>query len=162
MAAQASAHPDIGFIGCEPFINGVAKLLAAVERDALNNIRLYTDDARAVLRALAPESVDRAFILFPDPWPKTRHHKRRIVNPDVLDELARLMPPGAELRIGTDDPGYLDWILYHVARHPGFRWTATGPNDWRQRPEDWPETRYEQKAIAAGRVPAFLSYRRVG
>ena len=158
LAEQAARHPETGLIGCEVFENGVAKLLGEVDRRGLGNVRIYPDDARALLTTLAPSSIARAFILFPDPWPKARHHKRRLVSAQALDRLATIMIDHAELRLATDDPSYLTWMLEHVTAHPGFVWTARRPGDWRQRPDDWPATRYEEKARSAGRVPAFLSF----
>jgi tRNA (guanine-N7-)-methyltransferase len=160
LAEQAERHPDMGFIGCEVFENGVAKLLGEVERRGLRNVRLYPNDARPLLAALAPRSISRVFILFPDPWPKARHHKRRLVAPATLDRLAEIMADSAELRLATDDPGYLSWMLEHATAHPEFAWTARRPIDWRERPVDWPATRYEQKARKAGRAPAFLCFTR--
>jgi tRNA (guanine-N7-)-methyltransferase len=160
LAAQAAAHRDIGMLGCEVFENGIVKLLTEMQRIALTNIRILSDDARLLLAALPAESVGRAFILFPDPWPKMRHHKRRIVSTETLDTLGGLMKDGAELRIATDDLGYLEWMLAVVTTHRDFAWLAEGPADWRERPVDWPPTRYEAKAIAAGRRPYFLRLRR--
>ena len=113
-------------------------------------------DALDLLAALPAGCLDRVFILFPDPWPKTRHHKRRIVARPVLDRLAQLMKPGAELRIATDDPSYREWILERVTDHPWFDWRVAGPDDWRRRSADWPATRYEKKALKAGRKPVYL------
>lgn len=156
---QAEQHPNVGLIGCEPYINGVAKCLAHIERTGVSNVRLFTDDARFVMQALPPRSLSRAFVLFPDPWPKTRHHKRRFVQRSNLDVLARLMKQGAELRLATDDPSYLPWMVEHACRHDDFEWLAEGPADWRTRPADWPGTRYEQKMLA-GHKPVFLRLRR--
>jgi tRNA (guanine-N7-)-methyltransferase len=156
---QAEQNASVGLIGCEPYINGVAKCLAQIERAGVANIRLFTDDARFVIAALPPRSLDRVFVLFPDPWPKTRHHKRRFVQRATLDALAPLMKPGAELRLATDDPSYLPWMVEHACRHPAFEWLAERPADWRMRPADWPATRYEQKMLA-GHSPAFLRLRR--
>lgn len=153
---QAQNHPDIGLIGCEPFINGLARALTAAVQAGLTNIRFLQDDARLLLRALPEKSLGRAFILFPDPWPKLRHHKRRLVATPTLDLLARAMVDGAELRLATDDASYLPWMVEHATRHPAFEWLAEGPADWRQRPADWPPTRYEQKALREGRRPAYL------
>jgi tRNA (guanine-N7-)-methyltransferase len=161
LAEQAERHPDIGFIGCEVFENGVAKLLAEIERRDLGNVRVYAKDARPLLAALAPRSVSRVFVLFPDPWPKARHHKRRLVAPPALDRLAEIITDGGELRLASDDPGYQSWMLEHATGHPDFTWTARRPADWRERPADWPETRYERKARQAGRVPIFLSFTRL-
>ncbi len=160
LAAQAAAHPDIGLIGAEPYINGVAALLAAVERDGLRNVRVLADDVRLLLPRLRPGCLERVFILFPDPWPKLRHHRRRIVNDRLLDCLAAAMPPGAELRIATDHMDYARWILAHLGRHPAFAWMAERAADWRQPPPDWQATRYEQKARACGAEPVYLRYRR--
>ncbi len=160
LAEQALSHPDIGFIGCEVFENGVAKLLALIERRRLANVRIFNDDARLLIAALPPASIGRVFILFPDPWPKRRHHKRRIVSAETLEGLARIMTAGAELRLATDDRDYLVWMLDLVCRHPAFEWTARRPADWRERPSDWPATRYEAKARTAGRAPFFLGFRR--
>jgi len=160
LAAQAAAHRDIGMIGCEVFENGIAKLLGEIERQALANLRILADDARLLLAALSQASIGQVLILFPDPWPKQRHHKRRIVAGETLDALARLMTDGAELRLATDDADYLGWMLACVPVHPAFAWLVEGPADWRTRPADWPATRYEAKAIAAGRRPYFLRLRR--
>jgi len=155
---QAKEHPAVGLIGCEPYINGVAKCLAHIEREGVENIRLFTDDARLVMKALPDQSLSRAFVLFPDPWPKSRHHKRRFVERGNLDTLARLMKPGAELRLATDDPSYLPWMVEHACTHAAFEWLAGRPADWRGRPADWPPTRYETKRIAG--VPVFLRLQR--
>ncbi len=160
LAAQAKAHPELGLIGCEVFENGVVKLLAELQRLALGNVRVLMDDARLLLAALPEASLARVFILFPDPWPKLRHHKRRLVAPATLDALARTMCDEAELRLASDDADYLAWMLEHATAHPDFAWLARRPGDWRERPADWPPTRYEQKALAAGRSPAFLRFRR--
>ena len=124
---QAEQHPDVGLIGCEPYMNGVAKCLAHIERTGVGNMRLFTDDARLVMDALPDRSLSRAFVLFPDPWPKTRHHKRRFVQRDTLDILAACMKPGAELRLATDDPSYLPWMVEHACTHPAFDWLAERP-----------------------------------
>jgi tRNA (guanine-N7-)-methyltransferase len=160
LAAQAEAHPAIGMIGCEVFENGVVKLLGEIERRALGNVRIFTDDARALMAALPEASLGRAFVLFPDPWPKQRHHKRRMVSRETLDRLAVALQDGAELRLASDDADYVAWMLERATAHRAFEWLAEGPADWRARPADWPPTRYEQKAIAAGRKPAFLRFRR--
>ncbi len=160
LADQAEAHPEIGMLGVEIFENGVAKLLGAIARRDLGNIRLLLDDARLLLSALPDASIDRAFILFPDPWPKERHHKRRMVSPATLRELARVMRGEAELRLATDDADYSRAMLATALEAPEFEWLARRPSDWRSRPADWPPTRYEQKAIEAGRAPAFLRFRR--
>lgn len=159
---QAIRHPDIGIIGCEPFLNGVARLLSDMEKaeSPVRNVRLLTDDARALLDVLPADSIGRVFVLFPDPWPKNRHHRRRFVAPAQLESLARVMKPGAELRLATDHVGYLRWMLLHTLDHPGFRWLAQGPDDWRHRPADWPPTRYEEKALAKGIPSTYLRFER--
>jgi len=162
LLAQAQQHPGVGFIGCEVFENGLARLLVDIARCGLDNIRIFADDARALLDCLVPASIGRVFILFPDPWPKLRHHKRRLVAPATLDRLASVMQPGAELRLATDDRSYLLWILELLTAHPAFLWTALTPADWRERASDWPATRYEEKARAAGRTPVFLRFIRRG
>jgi len=160
LAAQAAAHPEIGFVGCEPFVNGLVGLFAHMRDRNLTNIRVFDDDARLLLAALPEAGVGRAFILFPDPWPKKRHHKRRIVGPATLDLLAFALKDGAELRFASDDAAYVRWTLTHVLNHGAFEWLAEGPNDWRRRPADWPPTRYEEKAEKAGRSCYFLRFRR--
>jgi tRNA (guanine-N7-)-methyltransferase len=160
LAAQAAAHRDTGFIGAEPYINGFANLLARVHEHALDNVRLWTDDIRLLLPSLPAASIGRVFILFPDPWPKLRHHKRRLVTTGCLDELARVIPVGGELRLATDDVDYLTWMLERLTIHPAFEWRARRADDWRVRPADWPPTRYETKAIAEGRVSTYLRFGR--
>jgi len=161
LAEQARRHPEIGFIGAEIFVNGVASLLAHIERLRLENVRVHTDDARPLLEALPDASVGRLFLLFPDPWPKTRHAGRRFIADAALDTLARILADGAEFRFASDDAGYVRWTLRHLMARPEFHWLARRPSDWRERPADWPPTRYEEKAVAAGRHPAFLRFERV-
>jgi tRNA (guanine-N7-)-methyltransferase len=160
LAQLAGQHPEIGFIGCEVFENGIVKLLAQIERLRLGNIRIFIGDARLLIAAMPPASIGRVFILFPDPWPKRRQQKRRIISHAILDSLAEIMTDGAELRLATDDPDYLCWMLECITGPPAFEWLASRPADWRERPPDWPPTRYEEKALAAGRRPAFLRIRR--
>lgn len=158
---QAKRDSPVGLIGVEFFINGIASLLHRIDgTPALERLRLYRGDARDLLDQLPGGCLQRVFILFPDPWPKLRHHKRRLIRRETLGRLSRVMAAGAELRIATDDDGYLTWILERLAGHPRFRWLADGPRDWRVRPADWPATRYEEKALAAGRTPAYLRFRR--
>jgi tRNA (guanine-N7-)-methyltransferase len=159
LAHQARMHPDVGFIGCEPFVNGVAALVATIAEDRLANIRIFDEDARLLLPHVSAGSIARVFLMFLDPWPKRRHHRRRFVQPDTLSELARIMSPGAELRFASDEPSYVRWALWHVLRHPGFAWTAQGPDDWRVRWADSIATRYETKGLA-GRKPAYLTFMR--
>jgi tRNA (guanine-N7-)-methyltransferase len=155
LAVQAQAHPDIGVLGCEVFEPGIARLLAEIRERKLVNVRLFADDARLLMAALAPQSLARAFILFPDPWPKERHKKRRIVAAETLDDLAAAMIDGAELRIATDDPDYAQWIEARVGSHPAFETAQADP-----RPADWPQTRYEKKAASGGRRARLFLYRR--
>ncbi len=155
---QAQHNSSVTLIGCEPFEDGVIKVLTKIEDDKIGNIRLHMGDARDVLRWLAPNSISRAFILFPDPWPKRKHRKRRLVNPSTLALLARIMKPGAELRIGTDIGDYARTILQAFSAQSEFTWLAAGPEDWRIRPPDWPETRYEQKAAREGRVRYYFRF----
>jgi tRNA (guanine-N7-)-methyltransferase len=161
LAAQAAAHPDCGLIGCEPFISGVARLLALAEVLALTNLRIVVDDARLLLAALPDGCLERIFVLFPDPWPKARHHKRRIVNATTAAQFARLLLPGGELRLATDDMGYARAMLLALLPVRELAWQVRGPSDWRARPADWPATRYEDKAQEAGRQCVFLRFRRL-
>ncbi len=162
LAAQARAHPARGFIGCEPFVNGMAQLLVHIEEQGLTNIRLHHGDARDVLERLPDGSLGAAYVLFPDPWPKKRHWKRRFVGPANVAELARALRPGGVLRVASDISDYVRWSLIHIVPSGQFDWTATTPSDWREKPADWPATRYEAKALKAGRVPAYLDFRRCG
>ena len=158
---QAETDGPAAFIGIDYFINGSAKLLARLEGStALERLRLYQGEATEVLAVLPDGSLDRVFILFPDPWPKERHHKRRLIQSPVGDRIACLLKKGGELRLATDDPNYLAWIMERFHKHPAFEWTARGPTDWRRRPVDWPRTRYEEKALEQGRKPYYLRYNR--
>lgn len=158
---QATNNPDVGIVGAEPYLNGVARLLSAIETDRPGNVRVLADDVRPLLQAMADGTLARVFILFPDPWPKLRHHRRRLINTQLLDTLARLMGDGAELRVATDDQDYLVWILRHLQGHPDFSWTASCADDWRHRPADWPDTRYEDKNRSGGPGSTFLRYLRI-
>ena len=158
LAAQAAAHPAHGMIGCEPFINGVARLITACHEKQLNNVRVFVDDARQLLDALPDGCLTRIFILFPDPWPKRRHQKRRFVSASGAMELARVLRDNGELRIATDHAEFCRWALFYVLSNGSFGWTAIAPRDWRERDESAPETRYERKAVAAGRRPTYLSF----
>ena len=161
LAAQAAAHRGMGFIGCEPFVNGMAKALALIEAQRLANIRLHFGDASDLLAWLPAASLARVDLLYPDPWPKRRHWKRRFVQDAHIAELARVLRPGGLFRFATDWPDYAAWTLERLMRAPRFAWTAERAADWR---EPWPgfvRTRYEAKAIQAGRVPCYLAFRRV-
>jgi tRNA (guanine-N7-)-methyltransferase len=161
LVEQAAAHPDRGLIGCEPYISGVARLLALAEARGLTNLRIVVDDARLLLDALPDGCLERIFVLFPDPWPKARHHKRRIVNPATAAEFARLLWPGGELRLATDDMGYARAMLLALLPVHELVWLARSPADWRTRAPDWPPTRYEDKAQKAGRPCVYLRFRRL-
>ncbi len=156
LAAQAAAHPDIGFIGCEPFINGVSSLLVLLDEQQARNVRVYSEDARLLLQALPEGSVGRAFLLFPDPWPKRRHEGRRFVNPEALNLLARVLADDAEFRVATDHAVLQAWMPARIGEHPAFALESRAA----ERPEGWPPTRYEAKALKAGRQPIYLIYRR--
>ena len=158
---QAMHNPNVGLIGCEPFEEGVIKVLNAIETESIQNIRVHPDDGRPLIRLLPDASISRAYILFPDPWPKKRHQKRRLVSSETVADLARIMPPGAELRIGTDIGAYASVILAAILGHGAFTWNATSPADWRERPSDWPQTRYEAKALREGRRCYYFRFTRV-
>ena len=158
LAARARENPDIGFIGCEPFVNGVAKLLAANDEAGLLNVRVRAGDARALIEATPTASLSRIFILYPDPWPKRRQHKRRLMDEETIAELARVARPGAELRFATDIDDYAGWTLHRFLASPDFRWDARRADDWRIPWEGWTPTRYEAKARAAGRSSAYLTF----
>jgi tRNA (guanine-N7-)-methyltransferase len=160
LVAQAAAHPECGFIGCEPYLNGVARFISDWHNRKLVNVRLFQDDARLLMAALPPASISRIFLLFPDPWPKRRHQKRRIVGHDTLPEFARILCDGGELRFATDHSEFCRWALFHILGNDAFAWRACEAADWRARPEDWPATRYEQKALSQGRRPTYLSFAR--
>ena len=161
LLAQARAHPDVAMVGCEPFLNGMAKLLAAIDREALTNVRVFDDDVTHLLPAWPPATIDRVSILYPDPWPKRRQRKRRLISDAFLTGLSRIMRPGAELRFATDIDDYAGWTIARVLRSRDFRWDARRPDDWRRPWADWPGTRYETKALEAGRVPSYLTFTRV-
>lgn len=161
LAAQARANRDVNFIGCEPFVNGMAKLLAVVDQEGLGNIRVWDEDVTDLLPTLPDACLDRVYILYPDPWPKRRQRKRRLVSDETLAELARVMRKGAELRFASDIDNYIGWVLARALRSPDFRWSAERADDWRRPYEGWPGTRYEAKAIREGRVPSYLTFARV-
>ena len=148
LAWQASHHRNVNIIGCEPYINGVARLLADIRDEKLTNVRICPDDARPLLDALPDQSISRAFVLFGDPWPKKRHNNRRMIGPENLTRLARILKDGALLRIASDHGEYVRWIIRHLSQDENFKWLDEGPSDWYQREEDWPPTRYETKALA--------------
>ena len=157
LAGQATKHPHVGFLGAEPFLEGVAKLLSGIERGKLGNVRVRRGDARDLVEQLPAESIDRVFILFPDPWPKTRHRKRRLIQPEFVVELARIMKPGAGLRFATDWADYADRALADILRDGRFDWTATCADDWRKPPADHVTTRYQEKRLGDC-APVFLDF----
>jgi tRNA (guanine-N7-)-methyltransferase len=161
LIAEADRHPRTGFIGIEPFVNGMAKALAAIEERNLQNIRLYHGDATDVLPWLPRASLTRFDLLYPDPWPKRRHWKRRFVQDRSVSEIARILRPGGEFRFASDIPDYVAWTLLRLMRSPDFAWTAECANDWRKPWSDWPGTRYEAKAKREARLPCYLIFRRL-
>ncbi len=161
LAGQAAANPDVGIIGCEFFVAGVGKMLAHLEALEISNVRLFTGDARQLLACLTASSLTRVFVLYPDPWPKLRHERRRFISPWAVSEFARLVKPGGVVRVASDIPVYCRWTLQHFGADARFSWQAEGPGDWRQPPEDWVSTRYEAKALREGRTPAYLDFRRL-
>jgi tRNA (guanine-N7-)-methyltransferase len=158
---QAKANPDVGVVGCEPFLNGVAAALAGLERERLSNVRLRRGDAQALVEAAPDGFFSRVFILYPDPWPKRRHHKRRVVAEAMIEALARVMRSGGELRFVTDVDDYAGWTLKRFLASPHFRWTAQIADDWRRPWPGWRPTRYEAKARKQGRGSVYLTFARL-
>lgn len=151
-------HPDTGFIGVEPFVNGMAKLAAALDGASPGNLRLFDDDATRLLDWLPEASLDGIDLFYPDPWPKRKHWKRRFVNRANLDRFARVLRPGGRFRFASDIASYVDWTLLACRDHPAFAWQAETADDWRRPFAGWPGTRYEKKALGEGRVPAYLTF----
>lgn len=176
LAGIAALHPENAYIGAEVFQNGVANLLSLITgikegaevndhitllQGRKDNIRIYDDDIRLLFPLLPDASLDEIFLLFPDPWPKKRHAPRRFVNPDNLKQLARILKKGGKLHIATDHPVYKTWTLRQMHQNTDFRWTAKCGDDWRKEPQDWVQTKYQQKAIREGRRPVFFEYERL-
>jgi len=157
---QCSLNPDVGIIGCEPYINGVAMLLGKIRNAQVENLRIYPWDVRDLFDVLPDGCLQRAFLLYPDPWPKARHHRRRFVTPDYLDALARVLQPGAIFRVATDIPDYVRQTMEEVPP-AGFECLTPAPADWETPWEDWISTRYEQKALREGRRPHYLTFQRI-
>ena len=157
LAAQAERAPDSLFLGAEPFLNGVASALRHVDERGLANVRLHAGDARALMAAMPDASLDRIVILFPDPWPKARHHKRRLIQQDFIGELARLIRPGGTLRLATDWADYAEWMLERLLRDRRFEWMARRSADWKNPPADHVTTRYETKKLG-DMAPVFLDF----
>ncbi|WP_424362096.1 tRNA (guanosine(46)-N7)-methyltransferase TrmB [Methylocystis parvus] len=158
LVEAAAREPNVDFFGCEPFVNGMAKLLAGIEERGLSNIRLHRGDAGLVLDRLPDASLSRVYLFYPDPWPKRRHRKRRFVSPENLEKLARVLRPGAELRFATDIDDYAAWTLARLRACKSFRWRAKTAQDWLPPWEGWTQTKYEAKAMAAGRRPVYLTF----
>jgi tRNA (guanine-N7-)-methyltransferase len=158
---QAERNPEVGFIGCEPFVNGMGTLLGAIEDRGIRTVRVHDGDAREVLAWLPDGAIARVFILFPDPWPKKRQQKRRLISEKTVAALARVLRRGGELRFASDSGDYAAQTLALMLRSGAFAWTAERASDWRTRAPDWPETRYERKALAEGRKCVYLSFRRI-
>jgi len=154
---QAKLNPDIGFIGCEPYQNGVAKLMGKLSADPRKNIKLYDGDVRNMFDVLAKNSISKVFLLYPDPWPKKRHHRRRFVTQEFLAPLYETMKPGSILRIATDIEDYVRQALQEVPK-AGFQWLAKDASDWRDPWQDWVSTRYEIKALKEERTPHYLTF----
>lgn len=161
LAGQAEARPDHGFIGCEPFINGVVGALLHVRDRDLTNVRIHMGDALEVLERFPDASLSRVYLLHPDPWPKARHAKRRMMNHGPMDLIAKKLKPGCEFRLGTDDPTYCRWSMMVMDQRRDFEWQAGCAQDFLTRPDDWPETRYERKARRKGHEVWYFRYVRV-
>ncbi|MEQ8598793.1 MAG: tRNA (guanosine(46)-N7)-methyltransferase TrmB [Devosia sp.] len=155
LARKAAELPGTGFIGCEVFTGGIGKMVQAIDANDLKNVRLYTDDALKLLMTLPEASVDEVYLLYPDPWPKTRHHKRRFVSPTTLEELARVIRPGGVFNFATDIEDYANWTLAHILRQPLFIFTPQAPGSWHTPYPGWQPTRYERKARREGRMLSF-------
>jgi tRNA (guanine-N7-)-methyltransferase len=160
LLAQAAGRPDVGFLGCEPFVNGMAKLLHGIADADLDNIRLHPDEAASLLDTLPDRCLGRVDLLYPDPWPKRRQRKRRFMSMQSLGRMARVMRPGAALRFATDIDDYAGWTLARMLRCPAFAWTAASARDWTEPWPGWTPTRYEQKAMSEGRSSVYLTFLR--
>ncbi len=158
---MAATYPDVTIIGAEAFINGVAKIVSRIGEGDVQNIRIHFGDARDLLEVIPDASLEKVFLLYPDPWPKTRHHRRRFVTPENIDQIARILKPGAEFRIATDIEDYVRQTMEVMTPREDFIWTAERPADWRMPWSDWTRTRYEAKAIREGRTPNYLTFQRV-
>jgi tRNA (guanine-N7-)-methyltransferase len=158
---QAAHHKDAGCIGCEPFVNGMGSLLGAIEDCGIETIRVHDGDGRDVLAWLPDGSLGRIFLLFPDPWPKKRQLKRRLLSAETIGEFARVLRPGGAFRFASDNGDYAAQALLLAKQSGAFAWTALRAADWRERPADWPETRYERKALGEGRKCTYLSFSRL-
>lgn len=158
LSAMACAHPEIGFIGCEPFINGIAKLLRTIDMAQLSNIRIYDDVAEHLLECLPFASLDQIFLLYPDPWHKRRHHKRRFINAPRVEQFFTCLKPGGTLLIVSDNDDYIAWCLMHFKAHGGFDWTVKSPEAWLTVPSGWKRTRYQARAERLGKLSTYLHF----
>jgi tRNA (guanine-N7-)-methyltransferase len=161
LVAQAANHPQTGYIGCEAFINGVAACLQDMQRNDVHNIRIWSDDAYLLLPSLAPESFDMIYLLFSDPWPKTRHHKRRFIQPHTAQLLSTLLKKNGVLRLATDDKNLAQWMLLHLVQVDSLEWLNYPDATWDIQPTDWIPTRYQEKALEQGRLPYFIDFLRI-
>lgn len=161
LSTQALRNSDVGIIGCEAFLNGVASLLMQINSQKISNVRVYSGDARLLIHHLPTSFIERVFILFPDPWPKKRHHKRRIISQEFVNEIVRIITPGGELRLASDDQDYVKYMIDVIAKNPHF---IPGPSFLEAPhtpPKDWVETRYERRGKRKGHLCSYLSYTRV-
>lgn len=161
LVREATTRPNIGFVGCEPFVNGVAKLLANIDRLSLSNVRIHSGDAGVLVASMPDHFVSRAFCLYPDPWPKRRHNKRRIISAEFIDNLGRVMRPGAQLLFATDVDDYCGWALQRFLDSTAFSWQSRLSSDWLKPWPGWRPTRYEAKAQREGRTSSYLTFWRV-
>lgn len=161
LAWQAEKNPNISFLACDLYINGIASLLRYIEEKQFNDIKIAQIEASHLLKLLPDKSISKVFILFPDPWPKTRHHKRRLIQRNFLNELSRILVDGAEFRFATDHDEYARWTLSAILEHKDFFWPAEFPDDWTIRPDDWPETRYEAFAKSSGVSSVYFVFNRL-
>lgn len=162
LSALMRRHPDWGFIGAEPFINGMSAFLKDIKDGPHDRIRVLMDDAMLAVNSLTPGTVDGIYVLNPDPWPKKRHYKRRIISQKNLDAFARILKPGGQLIMSTDVPGLAEWMALQASRHPAFRWTAEKADDWRTPPPGWIKTRYEEKGAKGASRMSYLVFEKTG
>jgi len=158
---QAINNSEIGFIGCEPFINGISALCLEIKKHNIKNIKIWSDDARILMLRIEKKSLDKIFLLHPDPWPKTKHHKRRFIQKESLDIIHNLLKENGQLRMATDHVDLAKWLLEKTYFHAGFKWEAESADDWCNPPDDWLETRYCEKGKTAGRPPVYLNFRNI-
>jgi len=161
LAEIAANNPNVGFIGCEPYVNGVASLLNHIRARNLDNVRIFDNDARNLLVRLPNSSITRLYLLYSDPWPKKRHHRRRFIQPDTLRQLSRIIVDNGKFTFSSDDMGYIRWTLFHISAHKTFDWLANTACDWTVRPNESIETRYESKALKQGSNCIYLTFNRV-